>query len=476
MGMIWTTLGFAALSAMFVATHSRRSRRVAEAHIPEPCPRCLAAVPPGSRSCPACGVPMHVFDLVSAPMASAAPAATGPAHAIVRADMCVGCGTCVAACPEEGAIRIENKIAVVNLKRCVGHATCAAACPVNAIVVTTGAAVHVIEVPWVNAHFESNVAGLYVVGELGGRGLIKNAINEGKIAVEHVATVLRPEEPRAGESPAYDLVIVGSGPAGLSAALEAKRRGLRYVVLEQGSLSDSIRKYPRQKLLLAEPVRMPLYGDLWVSDASKETLLQVWENVIAQQGLDIRTGQRVERIDRDGGLFRVATAGGEHHARCVVLAMGRRGTPRRLGVAGEDLDKVYFEIVEMEAFAGSRVLVVGGGDSAIESALGLANQPDTSVVLSYRGSDLPRLKERNRAKLEAAVAAGRVRILPESQVREIRPDVVVLDHRGRPHLEPNDVVIVRIGGEAPYPFLERLGVRIVRKEIALGPARAASLN
>jgi thioredoxin reductase len=347
-----------------------------------------------------------------------------------------------------------------------------------------GAAVQRVEVPDLDANFQSNVPGLYVVGELGGRGLIKNAINEGRIAVEHVARVLaagrplRPAETGPGgsepDSPGpYDLLVVGSGPAGLSAALEAQRLGLRCVVLEQGSISDTIRKYPRRKLLLAEPSRVQLYGGLWVADASKEELLAVWETIIARAGLRVRTGERVEALESDGVLFRVRTPGTEYQARKVLLAMGRRGTPRRLGVPGEELEKTLYDIVEMEAFPGCRMLVVGGGDSAIESALGLASQPDTTVTLSYRGQEFPRLKARNREKLEAALQAsgedgsGRVELLLGSRVVEIRPGVVVLDCAGMPRLLPNDYVVVRVGGEPPYPFIERCGVRIVTKEIAI---------
>ena len=263
--------------------------------------------------------------------------------------------------------------------------------------------------PLVDENFETNVPGLYIVGELGGRGLIKNAVNEGKMAVEHVARSLRPTAggPMAIAS-AVDVVIVGSGPAGLSAGLEALRGGLSYVVLEQGSLSDTVRKYPRHKLLLAEPVRIPMYGDLWVADASKETLLQVWETIVANTGLDVRTGEKVQHVKRDGTVFRVETANSAYLARRVVLAMGRRGSPRRLGVPGEELDHVFYDIVEMEAFAGKRMVVVGGGDSAVESALGLANQKGTTVALSYRGDAFQRIAERNREKIERAIAAGKV--------------------------------------------------------------------
>jgi thioredoxin reductase len=226
-------------------------------------------------------------------------------------------------------------------------------------------------------------------------------------------------------------------------------------------------RYPRHKVLFAEPLRVPLYGDLWVSDASKESLLEVWQTVIRKTGLTVRTGCKVDSIVREGGVFEVQAGGQVLRARRVVLAMGRRGTPRKLGVPGETLDKVFYDIVEMEAFAGRRVLVVGGGDSAIESALGLANQDGTTVTLSYRGTDFSRAKERNRVKLEAALRARTVRPVLGSEVQEIRRDSVSLRTSDGVQSLANDDVIVRIGGDAPYPFLERCGVRIVKKALAV---------
>ena len=477
MTMLLTTAGFVGLTVVFAALHLRGGRRAdGPAPVARTCPRCHTRLGDAAEFCPGCHAPLQAFELVTARVVNPAAkaAASGPLHAIVRADMCVGCGTCVDACPEPGAIRLVAKLATVDLDLCKGHGKCAAACPVGAVVVTSGDAVQHVEVPELDVHFQTNVPGLYVVGELGGRGLIKNAINEGKLAVEHVARVLPAGAPRAdGDREAYDVAIVGSGPAGLSAGLEAKRAGLRYVVLEQGTLSDTIRKYPRRKVLFAEPVRVPLYGDLWVADTSKESLLQIWQNVIASTGLHVRTQTRVEGVERRGGMFELATARGPVRARRVVLAMGRRGTPRRLDVPGEELDKVFYDIVEMEAFAGCRMLVVGGGDSAIESALGLAHQPGTSVTLSYRGDAFTRVKDRNREKLDAAVAGRKVDLRLQSHVKEIRRDAVALEQGGRLELLPNDHVVVRIGGEAPYPFLERIGVRIVRREIALATESAA---
>ncbi len=470
--MLYTTLGFFALTGLVMwlhlRDHAQGSRAPAVRPVDPPCPRCGAGVPPGSTFCPGCGVPQQIFEIVSAPVSVAA--ADGPAvgnpRALVRADMCVGCGVCVASCPVPGAITMQGKLAQVDDTLCQGHGECVRGCPVGAISVTVGTAVNRVSVPLIDANFETNIPGLYIVGELGGRGLIKNAINEGKLAVDHIARVLESGVPNIDSAThAVDVAIVGSGPAGLSAGLEALRRGLSYVVIEQGSLADTVRKYPRQKLLLAEPVAIPLYGDLWIADSSKESLLQVWETIVANTGLIVHTGARVENIHREGATFRIETPVATYHARRVVLAIGRRGTPRHLGVQGEERDNVFYDIVEMEAFVGKRMLVVGGGDSAVESVMGLANQKGTEVVLSYRGESFSRVKERNREKIEKAIAAGRVKILFRSEIREIRSDVVVLEHEGNATILPNDYTIIRIGGDAPYAFLERLGVRIVQKDL-----------
>jgi thioredoxin reductase (NADPH) len=491
MEMLLTTLGFFMLTALSIRWHLRKAEdRGSTATSPpsaqvatSPCPRCGGPVPAASAFCPACGVPQQIYAMSAAPDAPddgiAGATSAAPLRAVVRGDMCMGCGTCIPACPEQGAIVLRGKLAVVDPAKCKGHGECATACPIGAISMSRGEAANRVVVPQVDANFETNVPGLYIVGELGGRGLIKNAINEGKIAIEHVRRVVAPDarapvpsdtEPNAplGDG-LLDVLIVGSGPAGLSAGLEALRSGLRYAVLEQGSLSDTVRKYPRHKILFAEPLSIPLYGDLWVADASKETLLQVWETIVANTGLEVRTGQRVEDVTREGDGFRVRTVMHEYRARRVVLAMGRRGTPRRLGVPGEDLDKVFYDIAEMADFEGRRVLVVGGGDSAIESALGLANQAGTSVTLAYRGDAFSRLKDRNREKLERAIADRRLTAILQSEVREIRPDVAVLEVGGVARILPNDDVVIRIGGEAPTAFLERLGVRMVTKLVPLQP-------
>jgi thioredoxin reductase len=475
MTMWLTTLVFIVITVAFMRWHLRR--RGADTSSTK-CPRCSAPVPPGSARCPKCQIPMQLYEVVSAQtvVEDEVPGAAGAdvvsLHAVVRADLCVGCGACVPVCPEPGAIKMVGKLATVQTSLCKGHGKCVEACPVGGIVLATGASVHRVVVPLVDTDFESNVPGVYVVGELGGRGLIKNAINEAKVAVEHIASELPPRKenapaPAAGTDDVFDVVVVGSGPAGISAGLESLRRHLHYVVLEQGTLADTIRKYPRAKFLLAEPVTVPLYGDLWVSDASKETLLQVWESIIARTGLDVRTGHRVTNVSRANSLIHVETSERVFRARRVVLAMGRRGNPRRLGVPGEELGKVIYDVADMESFAGQRMLVVGGGDSALESAIGLARQPGTTVTLSYRGENFSRAKDRNRTHLEEAVHCGALRVMLNSEVREIGDGDVVVETMGQHEIIPNDIVVVRIGGEPPYTFLEKIGIRIVKKDVPL---------
>jgi len=482
MSTLIMVIAFALVTAVVVGLYLRKS---STEEATRPCPRCHAPVAMDRRRCPHCNVPMQAFEVTTARIVTnntPAPtandngdgAAAEKVHAIVRADACVGCGTCVPACPIEGAIRLEGKLAVVDKNLCDGLGKCAEACPVGGIILGTGGSVHRVEVPDVAPDFQSNVPGLYLAGEVGGRGLIKNAINEGRLAAEAVVRQLRPHGERR-QSPrrtaAFDLIIVGGGPAGLSAALEADKAGLAYVVLEQGSLADSIRKYPRHKLLLAEPVGVPLYGELWVADATKEALLAMWEATIRKRGIKFRTNHRVTSIRRDGQDLLVAGPDFALRGRRVILAMGRRGTPRRLGVPGEELPKVFYDVAEMEEFRGRRVLVVGGGDSALESAVGLANQPGTEVVLSYRGGTFEKAKERNRVKLDAVEREGKVRVLRESHVRAIAPDHVEIEIEGRVERLANDSVIVRIGGEAPRGFLESVGIRMVTREMAISDAQ-----
>jgi thioredoxin reductase/ferredoxin len=473
-----TVAGLGSITGLSIYRHLRRVRPPAGSPgaSTTKCPRCGAPLAGNADRCPGCGVPLQLFELVSAPIAEPdAEDSTDPPRALVRADLCVGCGVCVGVCPEPGALAMRNKLAVVDPALCKGHGDCVAACPLGAISLVRGSATNRVVVPDLDVNFETCVPGLYIVGELGGRSLIKNAVNEGRIAAEHVASMAarrRGRDTGPSNERIADVAIVGAGPSGLSAGLTSHRAGLDYLLLEQGAFAETVRKYPRHKVLFAEPLTIPVYGDLWISDASKESLLAIWETVVARTGLRVTTEKRVTRIVQESGVFTITAAEVTHRARAVILAMGRRGTPRRLGIPGEELPTVFYDVAEMADFAGRRVLVVGGGDSAIESTLGLANQVGTTVTLSYRSERFARLKERNRARIEAAIADGRVTAVLRSTVREIRSDLAVLDVEGSTRLLPCDDVVIRIGGEPATALLEQLGVRMVTKELA-SPAPGA---
>jgi putative YpdA family bacillithiol system oxidoreductase len=313
-----------------------------------------------------------------------------------------------------------------------------------------------MEIPEYDDHFESNVPGLYIVGELSGIALIRNAVLHGIRAVEHIASHRRPVPPQG-----VDVVIVGAGPAGVAAALACKEKNLRYVVLEQEDIGGSVLHYPRQKLVLTAPVDLPLHGRVKISEITKEDLLALWQQIIGRFALDIRTHRKVESIDSDQQGF-VVHAGAERiRAASVILAVGRRGSPRKLGVPGEELTKVAYRLIEAEKFAGRNLLVVGGGDSAVEAAVGLANQRGTTVTLSYRREEFVRLKEKNEKRIAEYIAAGRVRTLFQSEVAEIRRENVIIHERGNIlHQVPNDYVFVFAGGEPPVELLRRCGVKM----------------
>lgn len=369
--------------------------------------------------------------------------------------------------PETGALElIGGKAILANPEACTGHARCADVCPTSAITLAFDGVLQTTRVPRVKENFETNIDGLYIVGELGGMGLIKTAINEGKLVMDHlkqrIETEGRDSAGRVGEA---DVLIVGSGPAGLSAALSAHQFGLKYLVLEAGEIAATIRQYPRHKFLMSEPLAMPLYGNLFVADGSKDALLAVWETIISNTGVRVQTNERVTGVRRNGGNFLVSTPAREYKARYVVLAMGKRGTPRRLGVPGEDRSKVSYRLIEAETYEGKDILVVGGGDSAVEAALALTRDGRNRVTVSYRGSTFQRARDRNQARLQEAEQQWTARVLRNSHVIEIGETTVRLNADGKETEIPNDFIFVLIGGESPEEFLKRTGVEIVEKAV-----------
>ena len=385
-------------------------------------------------------------------------------YPFIDASKCIGCGACVEACPEGDPLGIVGGTAVViNGLRCVGHGHCETACPVGAIEVGLGDLKGRKDIPLLDEDHESTTPGLYVAGELGGLALVKNACRQGKHAAEAIVRGLEAEGELLGPRSAddYDLVIVGAGPAGLSAALAASSAGLRYLVIErEASLGGSLLHYPRRKMVLTQPVELGSWGRLDRSEYSKEELLELFETMVQDNDLQIHYESPVENVVKEGEVFHVTAAGRLVRARRVLLCLGRRGTPRKLGVPGEDQAKVMYRLIDAASYQGERLLVVGGGDSAIEAALGLANQASNEVTLSYRKPKFFRIKAKNQERIEKAIASGRIRAIFNSTVEAIGEESVRL-RVGEAETEEidNDYVFVFAGGVPPFGFLREAGVR-----------------
>src|SRR5215470_17353072 len=382
-------------------------------------------------------------------------------HPIIDPARCIGCGSCLKACPEQEHHvvlgLVGGRAELVSPGDCIGHGACKAACPVEAISLVFGSERRGVDIPLLTPSFESTVAGIFIAGELGGMGLIRNALEQGRQAMEAIAARRR----STGQE--LDVVIVGAGPAGFSASLAALSQKMRCVTIEQESLGGSVFQYPRGKLVMTAPATVPLLGKVNFRQTSKEALLQFWQEAERKTGVKINYRERVEDIKREGEVFRVRSNRAEYVTRSVLLAIGRRGTPRKLGVPGEELPKVVYRLIDPEQYAGKKVLVVGGGDSALEAAASIAEAGSEGVVLSYRGEGFDRAKAGNRARIQAAEHNGRLRLLMKSQVKSIEAQAVSLEQEGQAVVVENDAVIVSAGGVLPTYFLKRIGIAVETK-------------
>jgi thioredoxin reductase (NADPH) len=380
-------------------------------------------------------------------------------HPVVDEGKCIGCEECVRGCPEEDVLlTYRNKAVVVDAAECVGHGVCERVCPVGAITLVMGTETRGVEIPRLDEFFQTSVPGMYVVGELGGMGLIRNAIWQATQAVEHAAA-----EPRTAKPDEADLLIVGAGPAGLAAALTAKASGLRTKVIEQEAIGGAMMSYPRRKLVMTYPASLPGVGEFPFKEVEKEPLLAFWKKAIADHGIAIQEGARLEKVERADGVFVAHTTAGQFRAARVVLALGRRGTPRKLGVPGEDRPNVTYRLLEPEQYKGTRVTVVGGGNVAVEAAMSLSAVPETKVTLLHRDTEFTMARAVLVKEMDARAAKGGIEVLRQARLTAVEEGRVLIEVQGTPGERPNDFVFVMIGGTAPYALLTASGVDLEKK-------------
>ncbi len=376
-------------------------------------------------------------------------------YPMIDRSKCIGCGACVEACPEGDVLGVVWGMAeVINGQRCVGHGFCESVCPVGALKVGLGDITSRPDIPILSPVNETTVPGLFIAGELGGLSLIRNAIAQGRTVVQEIAR--RVDKPKSGD--VLDVIIVGAGPAGLSAALSCVEHQLNYQVFDEKEVGGTIAHYPRQKLVMTQPVEIPMYGWLKKEEYSKETLVETWQSIVEQFHVNIRTGVRLESVRRSDGLFEAATSDKSYYSRFVVLAMGRRGSPRKLEALGENLPKVLYQLIDARSYQNKHLLVVGGGDSAVEAAVGLARQPGNVVSISYRKSAFFRVKKKNEDAITKLIQAKQVRPLFDSQVVEVKDRSVILQTKSGDVEIPNDYVFVQIGGIPPFEMIREMGV------------------
>ena len=386
-------------------------------------------------------------------------------HPHIDTNHCIGCATCTTVCPEGDVLAmLAGKAAIVNGHKCIGHSLCAEACPVGAITMVMASPSMGSDMPFMTPEYETSIENLFIIGELGGLALIKNAVNQGRECIDHLVR-RRPARPATASADVYDVLIVGAGPAGISASLRAIENKLNYLTLEQDEIGGTVAKYPRQKLVMTSPVEFPMYGKFKKTELSKENLLAFWDMVLNRSDFNCVTRARVEQIAKgEDGIFTVTTATNEYRSHAVILAIGKTGNPRKLGVPGEDQAKVMYRLIEADHYVNKRILVVGGGDSAVEAAMGLANQPGNKVTLCYRSAQFSRIKERNAKRVEDCMKSGKLEVLFNTNPVEFKVDSVLLDIQGQKRELPNDFVWIFAGGIPPYDFLKKIGIRFGQRD------------
>ncbi len=393
----------------------------------------------------------------------------GPKAQHPRIDVlkCIGCGCCGEVCPEGDVLGlVGGKSAIINGHKCIGHGICVDACPVGAIELVMASPSIGADMPRLTHEYETSIENLFIVGELGGLALIKNAVNQGRDCVDIITARRARANGKQAIPNIFDICVVGAGPGGISASLRAIENKMSCITLEQDEIGGTVAKYPRQKLVMTSPVQFPLYGRFNKLEVSKESLLELWKKIMKRADLKVNAGEMVEDVKKNADqTFTVRTPKAQYHAHSVILTLGRRGTPRKLGIPGEELPKVMYSLIEAHAYIGARILVVGGGDSAIEAAMGLALQKGNVVTLSYRKPAFSRIKERNAQRIQECVDARKLAVIFNSSPAEVKEKTVLLEVDGEIREIPNDYVWVFAGGTPPNAFLEKIGIQLGPKDL-----------
>ena len=385
-------------------------------------------------------------------------------HPEIDPALCLGCGACTKVCPEGDILKLVNhKAVLVSPTKCVGHGECEKACPFDAISLVFGTKTRGMDIPRLNSNYETNVPGLYIAGELGGMGLIRNAVKQGVLAAEDA---LKGNASGSGTAVDADILIVGAGPAGLAAGITAVARGRKYILIEQNSLGGTVANFPRQKVVMSYPLDFPVVGRMRFSSnkISKEELLGAWQDAVLKTRLKINENEKFETLDRQGDIFQVKTSKGSYKVRKIILAMGVRGSPRRLGLPNEDLPKVTYNLLDPEQYQRKAVAVVGGGNAGVEAAQYLSKRKyGNKVTLLVRGPDFDRCNDENRQIINDMRGKGMLEIWFNSSVKEIHTDSLVVTRDGIDVTIPNQYLFIFAGAEMPHKFLMSLGVGIDKK-------------